>query len=207
MDQAQFDLPPIYNMGDPNYHIYFVKMITGESIIGKSKDTETEINENNKIDLQDIILVKRTPILTESGNVAEYLLLTPWLEGMSIRSNIPIPLTTIIAVGELSETMVMQYHKACITSILKEITQEKEYLEAVAGVDPNQPTKDFPKIDAPIAAPAITPKHEPDRVTPESLHRDTMLGDLIDTEEELQREDSNSDSEPPPYVRDGFTIH
>jgi len=94
--------------------IYFIKLVNGDSIIGKSDDDTSQINTVGYIALRDTMKIKMQLAQLPTGEMTEILLIMPWLEGCSITEEVTLPIDTIIVIAQAKARIADKYLKLVV---------------------------------------------------------------------------------------------
>lgn len=185
--------------------IYFIKLVNGDSIIGKSDDDTSQINTVGYITLRDTMKVKMQLAQLPTGEMTEILLIMPWLEGCSITEEVTLPIDTIIVIAQAKPRIAGKYLNLVVGY---KIQEEAETTEAMLDeMQTDTEGNDVPVHDVAEAAkkvPSMLQPNIPPR-TPELLSRERM----IEAEENGELDDP-APQEPaaePTYKVRGRTVH
>jgi hypothetical protein len=194
------------------FTIFQLKLLNGESVIGKTYESTTQIYTDGSIRMHHVMAIKKMMVQGPDG-ISEVLTIAPWMEASDLIQPVVIPLNHILGMAYVKPEMIVKYGKMVLSCLIKEAIAAKQQAEQITNMLNNM---DQEFIEDDINNPeslfqqSVEVKHEPDRITPESLMRDGMSGNLKDVESELQKEEDikNSDSEPEPsYKIEGITYH
>ena len=187
--------------------IYFIKLVNGDSIIGKSDDDTSQINTVGYIAIRDTMKVKMQLAQLPSGEMTEILLIMPWLEGCSITEEVTLPIDTIIVIAQAKPRIADKYLKLVVGYKIQEQAETTETMldEMQTDTEGNDvPVHDTAEAEAAKEVPSMLQPNIPPR-TPELLSRDRM----IEAEENGEIEDP-APQEPaaePKYKVRGRTVH
>lgn len=180
---------------DPELSVYCLKLVSGDTIIGKSNDDSEGINERGYVNLVAVMSLKKHMFQLPNGEVADILLINPWHEGASIKRELPIPTDTIISIVEAEPTIADQYMKF----LLGYLSKEENRFKKLAPNENEQQTMEQPgkEQESKMYQPNLPPR-QPERLSSDVMMESEMKGEF---EEEQQEE------KEPHYKILGVTIH
>lgn len=180
---------------DPKLSVYCLKLVSGDTIIGKSNDDTDGINERGYVNLIAVMSLKKHMFQLPNGEVADILLINPWHEGASIKRELPIPTDTIISIVEAEPSISDQYMKFLLGYLSKENQNAKRGIaNNMEHQSSEQPGKDQ---ESKMYQPNLPPR-QPERLSSDVMMESEMKGEF---EEEQQEE------KEPHYKIFGITIH
>lgn len=180
---------------DPKLSVYCLKLVSGDTIIGKSNDDTDGINERGYVNLIAVMSLKKHMFQLPNGEVADILLINPWHEGASIKRELPIPTDTIISIVEAEPSISDQYMKFLLGYLSKENQNAKRGItNNMEHQSSEQPGKEQ---ESKMYQPNLPPR-QPERLSSDVMMESEMKGEF---EEEQQEE------KEPHYKILGITIH
>lgn len=156
---------------EDNLHLIFdnsvttwcLKLMNGDSIIGKTMDDPEQLNSVGYITMTCIMSLKKQLAMNPaSGEITDILLILPWQEGVDIFYPLVIPADAIITIAPAVRKMEARYDNFLIGYIASENKELVPMLREKMGLNPvtegNPEEEDHPKD--PTVLPTTVAKNE-----------------------------------------------
>lgn len=178
------DLKTLFRDSD---YIYYIKLINGDSLIGKSMDPPETITESGQVEVFDVMKTALRILQSENGSVSEVMTLAPWLDACDLSTVVSIPADTIIVIATVKEQIARKYQNYVVATSLKDASAEHEAkARAEAAVARANKTADSKRLTVEI--PAQDPR-KPELLSRESMMEAEMNGDIEELPEEVHDEE------------------
>jgi len=186
--------------------IYYMRLMNGDSIIGRSDDDMDKINDIGYVVMRDIMKVKNQMMSSPHGELSEIMMILPWLEGTYITQDISIPTDTIVAASMCKNSLAFKYAKHVAGYKLRETIMEDSFTKAFAKMESesNDQQEEAASEEEPKMLIVPQPPRQPEMLSPQRMMEAEMDGELDEEEDDSPSAKPSADLS---YQVDGKTYH
>jgi hypothetical protein len=179
------DMQSIFRNAD---YIYYVKLINGDSLIGKSDDSEDVINEHGAVVLFDVMKTVMRIVAHDNGQISEIMTLSPWLDACELSTPVSLAIESIVAIAAAKADVARKYSAYVLAQSIKEASRGDEERHAAerAVAAANAAAKqqhESSELEEDYAEP-----RKPELLSRERMMEAEMDGDIEDIPEEVHEE-------------------